>query len=56
MLEFGRRVRYLARDTRILVFAEGGFDEEGLSELGAEVLTAPVDVNSLVARLWPAAA
>jgi DNA-binding response OmpR family regulator len=56
VLEFGQRVRYLARETRLFVFAERGFDETGLEDLGAEVLHAPVDVNALVARLWPAAA
>lgn len=53
-LDFARRVRYLARETRILMFAEPGFDSAGLAELGVEVLHAPVDVNRLVARVWPA--
>ncbi len=56
VLNFARRVRYLARDTRLFVFAERGFDAAGLDELGAEVLRAPVDVNALVSRLWPAPA
>lgn len=56
VVEFGRKVRYLARDTRVFVFAERGFDPAGLSDLGIEVFRAPVDVNSLVSRLWPAAA
>ena len=56
IVEFAQRVRYLARETRLLVFAERGFDTAGLAELGAEVISAPVDVNALVSRLWPAAA
>lgn len=56
VLDFGKHVRYLARETRVFVFAERGFDESGLREIGAEVFRAPVDVNALVSRLWPAAA
>ncbi|MFN8638650.1 MAG: hypothetical protein U0360_04150 [Dehalococcoidia bacterium] len=56
LIEFGRKVRYLARETRVFVFAERGFDPAGLSDLGIEVFRAPVDVNSLVSRLWPTAA
>ncbi len=54
--EFGQRVRYLARDTRVFVFAERGFDGAGLADIGIEVFPAPVDVNALVSRLWPATA
>lgn len=54
-LEFARRVRYLARETRLLMFAEPGFDAAGLAELGVELLDAPVDVNHLVERVWPSA-
>ena len=56
VLEFGKHVRYLARETRVFVFAERGFDDSGLRDIGAEVFPAPVDVNALVSRLWPAAA
>jgi hypothetical protein len=52
-LDFARCVRYLARDTRLLVFAESGFDGSGLAELGVELLDAPVDVNRLMQRVWP---
>jgi len=52
-LDFARCVRYLARDTRLLVFAESGFDGSGLDELGVELLDAPVDVNRLMQRVWP---
>ncbi len=56
VMDFAMRARYLARETRLFVFAERGFDATGLAEIGAEVLPAPVDVNALVSRLWPAAA
>ncbi len=56
ILDFGQRVRYLARETRVFVFAERGFDGAGLSEIGIEVFPAPVDVNALVSRLWPTTA
>ena len=52
-LDFARCVRYLARETRLLVFAESGFDGSGLAELGVELLDAPVDVNRLMQRVWP---
>ena len=52
-LDFARCVRYLARDTRLLIFAESGFDGSGLEELGVELLDAPVDVNRLMRRVWP---
>lgn len=52
-LDFARRVRYLARETRLLMFAEPGLDRAGLEALGVELLDAPVDVNRLVAQVWP---
>ena len=55
-LDFARCVRYLSRETRLLVFAESGFDGSGLGELGVELLDAPVDVNRLMLRVWPARA
>jgi DNA-binding response OmpR family regulator len=50
---FVRAVRYLSRDTEVLVFAEAGLTEDDLRSTGATVLQAPVDVNRLVARLRP---
>jgi DNA-binding response OmpR family regulator len=55
-LDFARRVRYLARETRLLMFAAPGFDGAGFAELGVELLDAPVDVNRLVERVWPSVA
>jgi DNA-binding response OmpR family regulator len=55
-LDFARKARYLARDTRLLMYAAPGFDDAGFSELGVELLDAPVDVNRLVERVWPTVA
>lgn len=52
-LDFARRVRYLARETRLLMFVEPGFDGASLEALGVELLRAPVDVNRLIERVWP---
>lgn len=54
--EFVIRLRYEAPQTRVILLAEPVLMPSGLEELGVEVLTAPVDVNRLVERLWPAAA
>ena len=48
------RLRRLAPRTRVLWLAAPGPPPDRLRELGVEVLTAPVNVNMLVERLWPA--
>ncbi|MSP22003.1 MAG: hypothetical protein EXR66_03120 [Dehalococcoidia bacterium] len=55
-MDFARRLRYFTNDTRLLMFAEAGFDGAGFEELGVEVLAAPVDVNRLIERVWPSVA
>jgi len=49
--EFAWQVRYLSRETRIVLLGEPGFQSVGLEDLGVEVLPAPVDVNRLMAVL-----
>jgi len=51
--EFAWQVRYLSRETRIVLLGEPGFQAVGLDDLGVEVVTAPVDVNGLMAVLGP---
>jgi DNA-binding response OmpR family regulator len=55
-LDFARRVRYLAQQTRLLMFAEPGLDRAALEALGVELLDAPVDVNRLMAFVRPVGA
>ena len=50
------RVRYEAPHTRVILLAEPELMHDSLEELGIEVLQAPVNVNSLVQRLWPTVA
>ena len=54
--QFVIRVRYEAPHTRVILLAEPELMRDGLEELGVEVLQAPVNVNSLVQRLWPTVA
>ena len=49
--EFAWRVRYLSRDTRIVLLGEPGFQAVGLDDLGVQVVPAPVDVNGLMSLL-----
>jgi DNA-binding response OmpR family regulator len=55
-LDFARRLRYFTRETRLLMYAQIGFDSAGFEELGVEILDAPVDVNRLIERVWPSVA
>lgn len=49
-------VRYESPHTRVILLAEPELMHDSLEELGIEVLQAPVNVNSLVQRLWPTVA
>jgi DNA-binding NtrC family response regulator len=49
-------VRYEAPHTRVILLAEPELVHDSLEELGIEVLQAPVNVNTLVQRLWPSVA
>lgn len=51
--DFLIRLRHATPRTRVLWLAPRERTPDGLEELGVEVLTAPVDVNTLVQRLWP---
>jgi DNA-binding NtrC family response regulator len=54
--DFVLSVRYLARETRVILLADADFMHDGLQQLGVEVIEAPVDVNKFLARVWPSAA
>lgn len=49
------QVRYHAATTRVLVLAQQDTPPNHLSQLGVEVLRAPLSVNDLMERLRPAA-
>ena len=54
--QFAIRIRYCAPQTRVLLLAAPAVAPDGLEEIGIELLAAPIDVNALVERLWPAEA
>ncbi len=54
--QFVIQIRYEAPHTRVILLAEPELMHDSLEELGIEVLQAPVNVNSLVQRLWPSVA
>lgn len=49
------QVRYRAPQARVLVLAGATTPQDGLHELGVEVLRPPLSVNDLMTRLSPAA-
>jgi ActR/RegA family two-component response regulator len=54
--DFAAKMRFAVPQTRVLLLAGSDFDSSGLEAIGVEVLPSPVEVNSLVERLWPAQA
>ncbi len=54
--DYAIRMRHAVPDTRVIMIAGPNFDQTNLESIGVEVLVAPVDVNALVDRLWPAQA
>ncbi len=54
--QFVIRIRYEAPHTRVILLAEPELMHDSLEELGIELLQTPVNVNTLVQRLWPAVA
>jgi DNA-binding response OmpR family regulator len=54
--EFAIRLRYSAPQTRVILLAGPELSHDELNAIDVEVLPAPVDVNMLVERLWPAEA
>jgi hypothetical protein len=54
--DFAAKMRFAVPETRVFLLAGSDFDSSGLEAIGVEVLPSPVEVNSLVERLWPAQA
>ena len=54
--EFVIRLRYSAPLTRVILLVDPEQEQNGLEEIGVELLPAPLNVNMLVERLWPAEA
>ena len=54
--QFAIRIRFCAPQTRVLLLTDPAVAPEALDEIGIELLAAPIDVNMLVERLWPAEA
>ena len=53
---FARRLRQGSPYARVIMLAGAWADSSGLAEHGIEVVHPPIDVNTLVTRLRPAAA
>jgi hypothetical protein len=54
--DFAAKMRFEVPQTRVLLLASANFDNDGMESIGVEVLPSPIEVNSLVDRLWPAKA
>ena len=51
--DFAAKMRVAVPQTRVLLLAGADFDSDGMEAIGVEVLPSPVEVNSLMDRLWP---